>query len=1106
MIEEDDVFNLLKNYFTTYGIAHIQIDAYNDFVLNGIPKIIEERPDIVINIKPTVTTVPPTTQKYVFSFGQVFVDKPSIVDEDRSIRPLYPSEARLRDLIYESAVYVDVITRLYTNDVMVEEHVNQRVLLCHIPSMVFSCKCNLEYANTKDRIKAGECEFDQGGYFIVKGHERVIVSQQRPNYNFVQVILQPTTSNAKYKYISEIRSVAEESGYSVLVQSMIALDDRSVYFSLPNIKEAIPAGIVFKALGFGLDDEISSFINMNYDKGKKYVKYILQDSAKITTREEALNFIGKYPMYAIPKEKQDAYAKQVVEMELFPHLGITATLEQKALFLGYMVNRLVCTVIGVRKDDDRDNVSNKRIETTGMLLYDLFRSVFDGFIKSCVIQLNRRPDIMSVLAHSVNMTKNIRHCFTTGNWGMRKSTHLKMGVSQVLNRMTFFATLSHLRHIVIPVGKEGKNAKIRQINTSQFSFICPAETPEGGTSGIVTNFSLLTKVSRKTSTIVTKEEILKCTRIGIYSKDGVKVLLNGSAVGSTMNPEELVQEILEKRSQRIIDMDTSVVFDEIDDEIRIYCDEGRLLRPLFVVRTNENGQKVLPDIKGNKTWDDLVSSGDIRYVDSLEVESSVIAMFPAEILQDRHFDFCEIHPSNLLGVCASAIPFPDHSQSPRNCYQSSMAKQALGVPLLSYELRSDTIMHVMDYPQRPLVNTKAANFLGYDELPSGANPIVAIMPKEGFNQEDSVILNQASIDRGMFRVTAFFSLSDEESRSSSSNFQTIEIPHPDLRVGKNNYSFLTEQGIIRQGVKVKKDDVIIGKVLTKINKDGHEEKKDISVTIKPGDEGFVHKVRVLYTPKGYKMVKITIRVVKIPEVGDKFASRAAQKGTCGMIFSQEDMPFTADGITPDIIINPHCIPSRMTINVLLETILGKDCAISGIFGDATPFSSSSTDVVEKLCNSLESKGYERHGLERMFNPYTGEEMDCKIFIGPTFYQRLKHMVSDKMHSRAKGNVTSLTRQPLEGRSRDGGLRFGEMERDCMIVHGVARFLKERLFDMSDPYSVIVCCICGMMSTSQTECKGCKEDKLCTINIPYAAKLLFQELNAMNIKTELMPRK
>ena len=490
-------------------------------------------------------------------------------------------------------------------------------------------------------------------------------------------------------------------------------------------------------------------------------------------------------------------------------------------------------------------------------------------------------------------------------------------------------------------------------------------------------------------------------------------------------------------------------------------------------------------------------------------------MDPSDLKDDEsptaiRFDFCEIDPASVLGICASIIPFPDHSQSPRNCYQSSMGKQALGVPVETHNLRTDTSLYIMDYPQRPLASTHFANVLKLNEMPSGCNVVIAIMPKEGFNQEDSVCINKSSIERGLFSVMSYFTLSDEEERATSSEYQTIEIPNPELRNHKNNYSFLDKNGIIRVGAHVRKDDVIVGKVLTKTIKDHAIEKKDVSVTIKSGEEGVVDKVRILTTERGWKIVKITIRNQKIPEPGDKFASRVAQKGTCGMIFRQEDMPFTKEGITPDIIINPHCMPSRMTINQLLETILGKQCAIMGKFGDATPFSSNSVGIMETLCDGLEecvsSKGqhYDRHGLEEMFNPYTGEMLETRIFIGLAYYQRLKHMVSDKMHSRAKGHVTMLCRQPLEGRSRDGGLRFGEMERDTMICHGNSAFLKDRLFYMSDPYAVSVCQKCGLIC--QNDCKICKSDKLVVVNIPYAAKLLFQELAAMCIKTELIPVK
>lgn len=1103
-MEEEDVKVILKNYFDTYGVAHIQIDSYNEFILKGIQRVIDEKNTITIPLRANVDLN--------FRFGNVFVSNPVVINENRTIRPLYPQEAREKEIGYQSTVYIDIVEELVEQKKITKTKLHQRIAFLQIPTMLYSVVCNLGDKNPQERVALGECRYDPGGYFIVKGKEhdrikrvieRVIVAQQRPNYNFVQVIEQNITNNTKYKYISEIRSVAEESGYSVVVQTIMPLDEKTIFVSLPNIKEHIEAGIVFKALGVA-PEEIPSLINMKYEAGHRFVKNIVKASFLVNTREDALTYISKHPMYPIPKDKQEAYARQVVERELFPHLGILATIRHKAEFLGYMINKLILVTIGVRKDDDRDNVSNKRIETTGILLFELFRSAYDGFYKNASMQLQKKQDILSIISHYTTMTKQIKSCFSTGNWSTRKTAHMKAGVSQVLNRMTYAATLSHLRHVVIPIGKEGKNAKIRQINTSQFGFICPAETPEGQTCGIVTNFSLLTKVSKRTQTILVREEVASCSHFSRDKSHATRVLLNGIPIGFTECGDLLLKQIISKREMGIIDSEVSAVYDEDEEEVIIYCDEGRLLRPLFVVHNNNA-------YDGNvRDWNLLLESGAIRYVDSNEIEHSTIAMDVATLKKKEfNYNFLEIHPSMILGVCASIIPFPDHSQSPRNCYEASMAKQALGVPLETFDQRSDTMMYVMDYPQRPLVSTDAAEFLHFNDMPSGCNPIVAIMTKEGFNQEDSVILNKSSIERGLFRVTGYFTISDEEVRKDTANYQVIEIPSLDIRNKKNNYAYLHNEGdlvgLIREGSQVKKDDVLIGKIAIRIKKSGEEEKKDISLTVKAGEEGIIHKVRVNTTPKGGKIIKIVIRVIKTPEVGDKFASRAAQKGTCGMIFSQEDMPFTSDGITPDIIINPHCIPSRMTINQLMECILGKSCALKGAFGNATPFSKHSVNMAEKLCDELQRFGYERHGLEAMFNPYTGEEIDAKVFIGPTFYQRLKHMVSDKMHSRARGNVTMLTRQPVEGRSRDGGLRFGEMERDAIIVHGTSRFLKERLFDMSDPFSVIVCSKCGMISASQTECKGCMDDKMRRINIPYAAKLLFQELNAMSIKTELIPK-
>ena len=738
-----------------------------------------------------------------------------------------------------------------------------------------------------------------------------------------------------------------------------------------------------------------------------------------------------------------------------------------------------------------------------------------------------------------SITVGLKHSFATGNWGVPKNAYIRTGVSQIMSRMTYGATLSHLRRIIIPVGKEGKNAKIRQIHTSQYGYICPAETPEGISAGIVLNFSLLARVTKKIPTYLVKEileenkHIIPIANVDLYSiKDMFHVFLNGIIIGMTYEPEKLVSEIIQLRRSRVLDPDVSVTYDIIDGIVKIFCDAGRGSRPLFTM--NDGGLNIKYD-SGHK-WDKLVKKNLIEFIDNSEIENYVIAMNQSYIKKWKN-DYCEIHPSMMHGVMASIIPFPNHSPSPRNCYQCSMGKQALGVYALSYKNRTDTISHVLHYPQKPIISTKPGEFMGFNDMPSGINAIVAILCYTGFNQEDSMIINQSAIDRGLFNVTSYRTITEIEKKSDMYTLDTICVPPQSsegIEQGSNgyfrrkqgNYSILDKRGIVRKGLTVKIGDCLIGKITTKIDKStGVETKTDCSIFVKHNNEGIIDMVDVTTTPNGYMMVKIKIRQERIPEIGDKFASRSAQKGTCGAVYRQEDMPFNEEGICPDIIINPHAIPSRMTTNQLMECVFGKACAIEGTYGDATPFTSSSTDnAAERICEMLEKAGmkeqgvveghengikghnYERTGWESMRNGHTGELIKAKVFMGPTYYQRLKHMVADKIHSRAHGHVTTLTRQPLEGRSRDGGLRFGEMERDCMITHGASRFLKERLFDCSDPYQIIVCDKCGMIVSSQDECTSCNKDLVSKCNIPYAAKLLVHELIAMGIKVAIKPMK
>jgi DNA-directed RNA polymerase II subunit RPB2 len=644
----------------------------------------------------------------------------------------------------------------------------------------------------------------------------------------------------------------------------------------------------------------------------------------------------------------------------------------------------------------------------------------------------------------------------------------------------------------------------------------------------VLNFSLLSKVSKKTPTIMIRRVIEDCKTITLtkdinlkHIKNYSSVFLNNIIIGFTQDPDSTLEEVRNLRKIGIIDNEVSVSYDIVDNDVKIFCDEGRFIRPLFTL--TDNKLNIQPQEKYK--WKSLIKKGLIQYVDASEIENSVIAMIP-EMLEVQYNNYCEIHPCAMLGIAASMIPFSDHSQSPRNCYQSSMSKQALGMPLLSYNVRADTVLHVLHYPQKPLVHTKAAEIFGFNDMPSGINAIVAIACYSGFNQEDSVMLNFSAVQRGMFCLTSYHTIDCFEKKRDTYSFEEICMPPPSsdhsVKEGskeyfkrKNaNYSLLDDNGIVRtrtlkgQPIVVKKGDVIIGKVVNTGNKNGEETKVDASVVIDAGEEGVIDKVITTITPNGYKLVKVVIRVYRSPTLGDKLASRSAQKGTIGMMYKQEDMPFTASGVVPDIIINPCCIPSRMTINQLIECALGKECTMTGEYADATPFTQNSLNIADKIVeranNSIEKYGFQSQGWETMYNGMTGEMMEAKIFIGPTYYQRLKHMVDDKMHARAKGHVTMLTRQPLEGRAKDGGLRFGEMERDAMISHGATRFLKERLFDVSDPFQVSLCEKCGIATNNTKECQSCKGNDVKSCNLAYASKLLTQELTALGLKVSMFP--
>lgn len=780
------------------------------------------------------------------------------------------------------------------------------------------------------------------------------------------------------------------------------------------------------------------------------------------------------------------------------------------------------------------------------------------------------------------ITNGLKYSLATGNWGdQKKLDKAKAGVSQVLSRYTFASTLSHLRRTNAPIGREGKIAKPRQLHNTHWGYVCPAETPEGQACGLVKNLALMSMVTNYYDTDPLQTYILEKNVEQLedweprLNPQATKVFVNGVWFAVILkDPKFLVDHFRMLRRRGTIDPEVSLVWDIRDKEFRISGDAGRIIRPLFIVETDrasENRgnlvlnkehiakldettylreQGVEEDKDGNGIqyyrWSNLVNDGVVEYLDAEEEETAMIVMSPEALRDSRDhqmgiaiepdedplrrndpllnphahtFTHCEIHPSMILGVCASIIPFPDHNQSPRNTYQSAMGKQAMGIFLTNFDQRMETMANILYYPQKPLARTMSMEYLKFRELPAGQNAIVAIACYSGYNQEDSVIMNQSSIDRGLFRSLFYRAYQDQEKMIGHSVVEQFEKPtrSDTLRLKHGTYDKLDEDGIVAPGVRVSGEDIIMGKTAP-MAPDAEELgqrmkqhiKRDVSTPLRSTESGVIDQVMVTTTGDGTRFAKVRVRTTKVPQIGDKFASRHGQKGTIGITYRNEDMPFTREGIVPDLIINPHAIPSRMTIAHLIECLLSKVATLRGDEGDATPFTKVTVTQVSEI---LQNMGYQRRGFEVMYNGHTGRKMVAQVFLGPTYYQRLRHMVDDKIHSRARGPTQILTRQPVEGRARDGGLRFGEMERDCMIAHGASSFLKERLFDVSDPFRVHVCDICGLMTVvaklrkNTFECKNCNnKNKISQIHLPYAAKLLFQELWSMNIAARLYTKR
>ena len=1154
-------WKIIESYFTGQHLNRLvrhQVESYNNFVSNQINATIQMFNPVSIKSehnKDEETGL--YTLEIIATFENYQIYRPQIHENNGATKLMFPQEARLRNFTYASAQTIDInlkIIRRTGEKLQKVETLYKKLPHIHIgklPIMLRSQICVLtQYSHLNARI-LGECSADPGGYFIINGSEKTILPQERARENKV-MCFNIVKNNNKWSWIAEMKSVPLRKCISPKqINITIATKNNgyghSIFIQIPRIKQPIPLFILFRALGIISDKEICKRIILDIeDKRLQRMVYSLKasiiDANKFDTQDKAVDYITENVMFTpINMDKTQGYLKKkefaldVLDNDLFPHCE---TKIQKIYFLGYMTNQILQTSFGWRDPDDRDSYINKRIDLAGALLNNLFRNYFNKLVKDMQKQTVReinhgswksQNDFLNIINQtniykiikSTTIENGIKRALATGDFGIKNTNSNKVGVAQVLSRLTYISSLSHLRRINTPIDKSGKLIPPRKLHNTQWGFICPAESPEGQSVGVVKNLSYMAHIT-VTSDInpiydIITEYIIPLkdmTPEELYGK--VKVFINGNWVGIAKNPKKCYDELKDKKYKGIINLYTSIIFNYKTKAIFICNDAGRLTRPVFRVVKNKIlfTRKLVNDILSNKfKWDDLLINHKykhtlLEYIDPDEQNTSLIAVKHCHLTKDniQKHTHCEIHPSTIFGILASCIPFPEHNQSPRNTYQCAMGKQAMGMFASNFNNRMDKTAYVQTYTQRPLVDTRIMNIINLNKIPSGCSVIVAIMTYSGFNQEDSIIFNKDSVDRGLFSATIYHTEKDEDKKIQGD--EEIRCK-PDKVKTKGmkfaNYDKLNNSGVIPEDTLIENRDVIIGKVVPiKEHRNDHTKVikyKDQSIIYRTHEDTYIDKNYVNRNGDGYTFAKIRTRTYRIPTIGDKFSSRHGQKGTIGLILPRCDMPTTAEGLVPDIIINPHCIPSRMTIAQLKETVLGKVLLELGLFGDGTSFGEYS---VHDICAELGKLGYESHGNDVLYNGMTGEQLETSIFIGPVFYQRLKHMVNDKEHSRAIGPMVVMTRQPAEGRARDGGLRFGEMERDCMISHGASMFTKDRIYNASDSYQVYTCQKCGLIAIYNHEknihvCNTCKNyTHFNKVNVPYSFKLLMQELITMNI--------
>jgi DNA-directed RNA polymerase subunit B len=1071
---------LVRRYLEGHSLVESNITSFNNFVNHRMQEIVDELNE----------TLPKDDVE--IRLGKLRMGKPDIIEADGSSHLITPAEARIRGLTYSAPMQIEITIKQAGQ---IESH---EVEVGRVPIIVKSDVCNLAGKTQDELISEYIDPLEPGGYFIINGNERVIVMTEDLAEN------QPFIEKQKTKKGVMLRLFSKRGSYRIPI-TITDTDEGILNVTFSRFKD-IPIIVMLKALGLTKESDIAKYIGRENDS---LIVNLYEYTELQNEKDAMLKIAEQTSLQGTEKEILDRI-KQRLDSYFLPHIGLKKEDRiEKAITLCKFIKQFFVAKNDTASLTDKDHYANKRVRMSGDLLSDLFRvnmNILVRDIQHTLQKVQKRKKFYSIktIAKSTLFTHRIESAIATGNWIGERS-----GVTQNMDKTNYLAILSQLQRVSSMLPGEQENFLARTLHPTHYGRFCPVETPEGTEIGLRKNLALLAKISTR-SDLEDVELIKILTSLGMQREmesEGSDIFFNGRFIGHIKETKEFISSLKKRKRAGELPIELSVRYHKVLDNVLLSTEVGRVMRPLIVIeegksKLTEEHMKLLRE--NSLTWDDLLKSGVIEYLDAAEEENSLVALTGEEITEEH--THLEIDKIDFLGVVTSLVPYANYDQSSRLNRGSKTQKQGLGLYAANFLCRIDTDVSILHYPQRPIVRSVI-----YDTLnvhPAGQNVIVAVMTHEGYNLEDALILNKGSIDRGLGRSTYYRPYTSVELNYAGGLRDEITIPEKDVSGYRTeeSYRFLEDDGLAYPEARLKSGEVVIGKTsppkfLSEVREISVKAKKEASSVIRQEESGTIESVFITEDSQGNKVIRVKTRDLRIPELGDKFATSHGQKGVIGAIVPENDMPFTSQGIKPDLIFNPHSIPSRMTVGYLIELLAGKVGCVSGKIMDGTGFSGQKITDLE---DSLKQAGMRYDGKETIYNGVTGKMMDVKIYVGNMYYLKLKYMVANKMHARASGKVTLLTRQPIEGRARGGALRLGEMEQQALVAHGASLLLKER-YD-SDKVVIPICTKCGAVAVEDSVrnkiyCPMCNSQDVEPVEISYAFKLLVDEIQSLHIKTK-----